>query len=167
MRRHKLLVAVTDTEGAVTAAPSNFSEGNSTLPQLWPTTLTDEYLMEIKERHGDLSFFRNLYMQEFPLPDRGSGRTSRQIVALDKRAYFITLGGAVRYTRALCRFLAREDVRVLSIDDVYPDRILSDRAEVAVDHAVWTTLRSEDRRVRVLDEIMAMLEQRDRHRPRR
>ena len=52
------------------------------------------------------------------LPDggRGSGRTTRAMLAAPKGAYYIWCGGSLDYPRELARKLGREDLKIVGPD---------------------------------------------------
>lgn len=54
---------------------------------LWPAEIPDDIIAAMRARTED--DFRKLYMQEFAIPDRGTGRTYKQLLRLQKPGLFV------------------------------------------------------------------------------
>ena len=80
-------------------------------------------------------------------PNRGTGRTTRQILAAPQRAYFVApTRAAAGYTRHLAAFLRRPDIHIETPDFVTDERYRGlTRGSVILDHAIFDLrlLRSE------------------------
>lgn len=83
-------------------------------------------------------------------PDRGTGRTTRQMEAAPKGALFVFAGGANArdYNRSLARKLGRDDLRILSPTEFEQHSIHRLRGieltGIEIDHAVDLTQEQVD-----------------------
>lgn len=74
--------------------------------------------------------------------ERGSGRTTRQMLAAPKDAIFICAGPS-RYSKALARFLGRDDLKIYSPEVL--ERSMGLRPTgLVIDHAADLTERQEE-----------------------
>lgn len=81
----------------------------------------------------------NLHMRELNSGDRGSGRTTKQILLAPKDAIFLVHTRPMKdYAENLMRLNKREDLKVMLVDDILhnPYKLSGLNRKLVVDHAV-------------------------------
>lgn len=74
-------------------------------------------------------------------PERGTGRTTRQMLDAPKDAIFVWCNGHLGYPLSLARHLGRSDLRIASPQAYEAGRMAGLRNCVVIDHWIRDTIR--------------------------
>lgn len=75
------------------------------------------------------------------IADRGTGRTTRQLREAPQNSIYIWFNLNLHYVRKLAQHLGRNDIKVMTQDDIGYGRLNGLNVPILVDHAVRLTMQ--------------------------